>query len=112
MGGMREDIFLSFGPRIYSCSNCRCNIAHHDDVISKAFQGRNGRAYLLANVVNVKVGAKEERQLVTGYHIVAKISCFQCKEVLGWKYEKAYEASQKYKEGKYILEKAKVMEDG
>jgi hypothetical protein len=31
--------------------------------------------------------------------------------VLGWKYEKAFEESQKYKEGKYILEKAKVMKE-
>jgi hypothetical protein len=32
--------------------------------------------------------------------------------VLGWKYETAYEESQKYKEGKYILEKAKVLKEG
>ncbi|KAH9574750.1 hypothetical protein CY35_01G075900 [Sphagnum magellanicum] len=73
--------------------------------------GRNGRAYLVANVVNVSVGPKEDRQLMTGLHTVADISCFQCQEVLGWKYEKAFEESQKYKEGKYILEKAKVMKE-
>jgi hypothetical protein len=28
--------------------------------------------------------------------------------VLGWKYEKAFEEGQKYKEGKYIIEKAKM----
>ena len=74
-------------------------------------QGRNGRAYLFANVVNVAVGPKEDRQLTTGLHTVADIYCFQCQEVLGWKYEKAYEENQKYKEGKYILEKAKVMKE-
>lgn len=72
-------------------------------------QGRNGRAYLFMNVVNVTVGVKEDRNLMTGLHTVADICCLQCQEVLGWKYEKAYEESQKYKEGKYILEKAKVM---
>jgi len=99
------------GPRIYSCCNCRCHVSDHDDIISKCFQGRNGRAYLVANVVNVSVGPKEDRQLMTGLHTVADISCFQCQEVLGWKYEKAFEESQKYKEGKYILEKAKVMKE-
>jgi hypothetical protein len=61
--------------------------------------------------VNVSVGPKEDRQLMTGLHTVADISCSQCQEVLGWKYEKAFEESQKYKEGKYILEKAKVMKE-
>jgi len=102
---------LVFGPRIYSCCNCRCHIAEHDDIISKCFQGRNGRAYLFGRVVNVLTGPKEDRQLMTGLHTVADISCFQCQEVLGWKYEKAYEESQKYKEGKYILEKAKIMKE-
>ncbi|KAH9570971.1 hypothetical protein CY35_02G068700 [Sphagnum magellanicum] len=99
------------GPRIYSCCNCRCHVSDHDDIISKCFQGRNGRAYLVANVVNVSVGPKEDRHLMTGMHTVADIHCFQCQEVLGWKYEKAFEESQKYKEGKFILEKAKVMKE-
>jgi len=33
--------------------------------------------------------------------------CITCNSVLGWKYEVAYEESQKYKEGKYILEKVR-----
>uniref|UniRef100_A0A0D6QTH0 Protein yippee-like n=1 Tax=Araucaria cunninghamii TaxID=56994 RepID=A0A0D6QTH0_ARACU len=106
--GMDEPVL---GPRIYSCCNCRCHIAEHDDIISKSFQGRNGRAYLFGCVVNVSTGPKEDRQLMTGLHTVADISCFQCREVLGWKYERAYEESQKYKEGKFILEKAKIMKE-
>ncbi|XP_057833612.1 protein yippee-like At4g27745 [Cryptomeria japonica] len=104
-----EEVIL--GLRIYSCCNCRCHIAEHDDIISKAFQGRNGRAYLFGKVVNVMTGTKEDRQLMTGLHTVADISCIQCREILGWKYERAYEESQKYKEGKYILEKAKIMKE-
>lgn len=99
------------GPRIYSCSNCRSHSADHDEIISKSFQGRHGRAYLFASVVNVCVGPLEDRLLITGLHTVADIYCSDCAEVLGWKYEKAYEESQKYKEGKYILEKAKVMKE-
>jgi hypothetical protein len=26
------------GPRIYSCCNCRCHVADHDEIISKCFQ--------------------------------------------------------------------------
>uniref|UniRef100_A0A7I3ZUW2 Yippee domain-containing protein n=1 Tax=Physcomitrium patens TaxID=3218 RepID=A0A7I3ZUW2_PHYPA len=28
------------GPRIYSCCNCRCHVADHDEIISKCFQVR------------------------------------------------------------------------
>lgn len=33
--------------------------------------------------------------LMTGRHVVADITCSSCGSVLGWKYEKAYELSQK-----------------
>eukprot|EP00850_Spirogloea_muscicola_P015571 SM000120S25720 [mRNA] locus=s120:342179:343032:- [translate_table: standard] len=99
------------GSRIYSCSNCRSPNADHDEIISKYFQGRHGRAFLVSNVVNVQVGPKEDRLLMTGLHTVADIYCSQCQEVLGWKYEKAYEETQKYKEGKFILEKKRIMKE-
>lgn len=42
--------------------------------------------------------------MTTGRHVVRDISCRQCKEVVGWKYDRAYETSEKYKERKFILE--------
>ncbi|GLJ54619.1 hypothetical protein SUGI_1173410 [Cryptomeria japonica] len=99
------------GPRLYSCCQCRNHVSYHDDVISKAFQGRNGRAFLFSHVMNVIEGDKQDRHLITGLHTVADVSCSECNEVLGWKYERAYEETQKYKEGKYILEKSKIMKE-
>lgn len=61
--------------------------------------------------MNIGVGPKEDRQLTTGLHTVADIHCADCRQVLGWKYERAYEASQKYKEGKFILEKSKIVKE-
>jgi Yippee zinc-binding/DNA-binding /Mis18, centromere assembly len=75
------------------------------------FQGRHGRAYLINSVANVMVGPREDRLLITGLHTVADIHCSECHDVLGWKYEKAFEEEQKYKEGKFILEKAKLMKE-
>lgn len=75
------------------------------------FQGRNGRAFLFSHAMNIAMGPKEDRHLLTGLHTVADIYCGDCREVLGWKYERAYEASQKYKEGKFILEKSKIVKD-
>ena len=74
-------------------------------------QGRNGRAFLFSHAMNVMVGPKEDRQLTTGLHMVADVYCCDCHEVLGWKYERAYGETQKYKEGKYILEKSKIVRE-
>jgi hypothetical protein len=59
--------------------------------------------------VNVTLGPREDRVLMTGLHTVCDIHCSTCESVLGWKYEVAFEESQKYKEGKFIIEKAKIL---
>ena len=68
------------------------------------FRGQHGKAYLFNSVVNVEAGEPSERSMTTGRHIVRDITCKQCNETVGWKYDKAYESSEKYKEGKFILE--------
>lgn len=42
--------------------------------------------------------------MTTGKHVVRDIGCRQCGQVVGWKYDKAYDPQEKYKEGKFILE--------
>jgi hypothetical protein len=42
--------------------------------------------------------------MTTGRHVVRDINCRGCNTCVGWKYDKAYESSEKYKEGKFILE--------
>ena len=103
--------YLPAGVRTYSCAHCRANLARHTDLISKSFQGSQGKAYLFNSVVNVGCGPAEERVLLTGLHAVADIFCECCKTTLGWKYEHAYESSQKYKEGKYIIELIHMIKD-
>ncbi|XP_023329286.1 protein yippee-like 1 [Eurytemora carolleeae] len=97
--------------RTYSCVHCRAHLANHDELISKSFQGSQGRAYLFNSVVNVGCGPAEERVLLTGLHAVADIYCDCCKTTLGWKYEHAFESSQKYKEGKFIIELAHMIKE-
>jgi len=93
------------GPQVYTCSNCRTHLTSHDDIISKSFHGRHGRAYLFDECVNVIKGPEENRRLMTGLHVVSDIHCKRCKKIVGWTYSKAYERSQKYKEGKFVIEK-------
>lgn len=52
----------------------------------------------------MKESEQEERGMTTGRHLVRDISCRQCGTCVGWKYDKAYEEDQTYKEGKFILE--------
>lgn len=56
-------------------------------------------------------GQEEERMLMTGLHTVADISCKVCNSNIGWIYLKSPELNQKYKEGKYIVEKTKVVKE-
>ncbi|XP_031398939.1 putative yippee-like protein Os10g0369500 isoform X1 [Punica granatum] len=117
------------GEKIFKCKYCRVDSASHDDIISKDFRGRFGRAYLFKNAVNISLGPSENRNLTTGLHIVNDIYCSSCQQILGWRYEKrdclhwkigilpllhekAYEESEKYKEGLYILEKERMLKDG
>jgi Yippee zinc-binding/DNA-binding /Mis18, centromere assembly len=54
--------------------------------------------------VNIIEGPPDERTMTTGRHIVRDISCTTCNQLVGWKYDRAYEPSEQYKEGKFILE--------
>lgn len=40
--------------------------------------------------------------------MVVDIFCTCCNQLLGWKYVVAFEKSQKYKEGKFILDKGSI----
>ncbi|KAJ0984110.1 hypothetical protein J5N97_002466 [Dioscorea zingiberensis] len=94
--------------RIYSCKHCFTHLALSEDIISRSFHSRHGKAYLFNKVVNVSVGLKEDRMMMTGLHTVVDIFCVGCGSIVGWKYETAHEKNQKYKEGKFILERFKV----
>lgn len=107
------------GPDTLRCTACSADLALSAQIISKGFTGRYGRALLVApppasassnddSLLNIRIGRLENRQLVTGWHVVADISCGACSKKLGWKYVDAKEKSQKYKVGKYILETERV----
>ncbi|KAJ9141717.1 hypothetical protein NKR23_g7678 [Pleurostoma richardsiae] len=124
-------------PDTLRCNTCAADLAFGAQIVSKGFTGRHGRAYLVSapsaiatpscppspgsqsplasssdgyvNLINIKVGRNENRQLVTGQHVVADISCAICGAKVGWKYVDAREPAQKYKVGKFILETERVV---
>ncbi|WMV39694.1 hypothetical protein MTR67_033079 [Solanum verrucosum] len=164
--------------KTYNCKFCKTQLGQADDLVSKAFHCRSGKAYLFNNVckfqwfahhqhqlvifvhdyltwatfgysvtqlskvytvhayvcmlafflpiyfqdfsfpglawlsrwVNITFGQSEERTMLSGKHTVIDIFCCCCGQILGWKYEKAHEKSQKYKEGKFVLERGMIID--
>lgn len=88
----------------YGCRRCRTHLSSSSHVISKAYRGKTGTAYLLEEVLNVLEGKVETRPMLTGDYVVCDILCHWCKSVVGWKYLKSERKDQRYKEGKFILE--------
>ncbi|KAG6481518.1 hypothetical protein ZIOFF_058122 [Zingiber officinale] len=126
---------ISLEGKIYSCKHCQAHLALSHDIVSKdrlcmlfaeesssnvvvlqlvliktrlSFHCRHGKAYLFDKIVNVTAGSKEERMMLTGLHTVSDIFCVGCGSNIGWKYVSAHEKNQKYKEGKFVLERFKL----
>ncbi|KAI6703723.1 hypothetical protein NL676_012859 [Syzygium grande] len=108
---MGRVFLVELGGRGYRCRFCNSPLALADDVLSKSFSCRQGRAFLFSNVVNITVGAEEERLMISGIHTVEDIFCCCCGQILGWKYVAAHDKNQKYKEGKFVLERWRIMEE-
>uniref|UniRef100_A0A087YC98 Protein yippee-like n=2 Tax=Poecilia TaxID=8080 RepID=A0A087YC98_POEFO len=101
-------IFLDHigGTRLFSCANCDTILTNRSELISTRFTGATGRAFLFNKVVNLQYSEVQDRVMLTGRHMVRDVSCKNCNSKLGWIYEFATEDSQRYKEGRVILERA------
>jgi len=95
---------------VFRCRSCRAHLALKEEIVSKHFQGQTGQAWLFERVINVSFGPATDRALTTGLHRVSDVYCTGCHNYCGWFYERAFEESQQYKEGKYILERALIVE--
>ncbi|XP_043688034.1 protein yippee-like At5g53940 [Telopea speciosissima] len=107
---MGRVFLVELDGRVYRCKFCKSHLALADDLVSRAFHCRRGKAYLFNTAVNIIVGAKEERMMLSGMHTVADIFCCCCGQIVGWKYEAAHDKSQKYKEGKFVLERGRIID--
>ncbi|KAJ1157875.1 hypothetical protein NDU88_010572 [Pleurodeles waltl] len=111
-GAIMGRIFLDHigGTRLFSCANCDTILTNRSELISTRFTGATGRAFLFNKVVNLQYSEVQDRVMLTGRHMVRDVSCKNCNSKLGWIYEFATEDSQRYKEGRVILERALVRE--
>ncbi|KAH3678268.1 hypothetical protein WICPIJ_008870 [Wickerhamomyces pijperi] len=88
----------------YTCRGCRTHLSSSEMILSKGYRGSTGLAYLMDRVINVKLANKQYKDMLSGKYLVSDIKCHQCDHLVGWKYHTSMETSQKYKEGKYVLE--------
>ncbi|KAI8107367.1 hypothetical protein M9434_004301 [Picochlorum sp. BPE23] len=121
-----ERLDRTTSDRAYACRHCcksnkqHCSVlgstsivhlASPVDLISKGFHGRNGPAYLFKRVVNVVFGDRvEERQMTSGRHHVQDVFCSICHNNIGWKYIRSFDACERYKEGKVVLERLQLID--
>ncbi|KAK1791232.1 hypothetical protein P4O66_013253 [Electrophorus voltai] len=105
-------IFLDHigGTRLFSCASCDTILTNRSELISTRFTGATGRSFLFNKVVNLQYSDVQDRVMLTGRHMVRDVSCKNCSSMLGWIYEFATKDSQRYKEGRIILERALVRE--
>ncbi|KAK4771187.1 hypothetical protein SAY87_031719 [Trapa incisa] len=80
--------------RSYRCKFCKTHLALADDLVSRAFHSHRGKAYLFNKAVNIILGTLEERMMLSGLHT-----------------ETTHEKSQKYKEGKFVLERVRIVDE-
>ncbi|TNV85428.1 hypothetical protein FGO68_gene5631 [Halteria grandinella] len=97
-------LFYSEEDTVYVCKCCGTHLTTYKEIVSKTFHGKTGEAYLFDKVYNVGTGISEDKQLSTGLHRVRDIYCKVCVTVVGWTYDIAFVPSEKYKEGKAVIE--------
>ena len=123
--------FISESGKIFVCNNCDFHLAKEPDLISKVlsfitlhliqsqtfffclqlFQGQSGPAYLFTDAYNIITDSLEQdKYMTTGRHIISTIRCSGCHGPIGWTYIYAYSQDQKYKEGKFIIERAYIID--
>ncbi|ESL08768.1 zinc-binding protein (Yippee) [Trypanosoma rangeli SC58] len=89
----------------YGCGRCSAYLCDNSDVISRAFHGKHGKAYLVSRCFNYYFGPQEEKELITGSHIVRDVFCSCCDRYIGWTYDFAYVEKERYKVNRFVLER-------
>jgi len=111
MGNIFKLYFDESSGQIYCCKYCYCHFTSEKNIVSTAFNGHFGKAYLVDLVLNVFEGTYKETEMSSGSYVVCDIFCVQCRDIVGWKYRKSYQIDQKYKEGKYVLEVTRIRQE-
>ncbi|KAF5386111.1 hypothetical protein D9615_002252 [Tricholomella constricta] len=103
---------LPLVPRSLACKRCKACITSSHVLLppssyppdSRLFKGFSGKASLFTETYNVRLSSPAVQLMATGAHTMQEITCSSCSSYLGWKIVRAHESSEKWKEGKSLLE--------
>ncbi|CCW61505.1 unnamed protein product [Phytomonas sp. EM1] len=88
----------------YGCAFCSTHLCLASDVLSRTFHGKHGKAFLVNRCENYYVGPQEQKELITGTHIVRDVFCTFCDKNIGWCYDFALDEQERYKVHRFVLE--------
>ncbi|TFY51481.1 hypothetical protein EVJ58_g10541 [Rhodofomes roseus] len=73
------------------------------------FRGYKGKAVLYASTLNTVLAAPSILLMDTGAHTIQEAACAPCGTYLGWKIVRAHEASEKWKEGRFLPDRSRAV---
>ncbi|KAI0634667.1 hypothetical protein C8Q77DRAFT_1156077 [Trametes polyzona] len=97
-------------PRSLVCAQCSTRIAHSSQIVSRAFRGHAGKAALFTTAKNVTLDPPSILLMDSGAYTIQEFICNSCETYLGWKFVRAHDGPERWKEGHYILELDLVQE--
>ncbi|KAI0341325.1 yippee-domain-containing protein [Trametopsis cervina] len=99
------------GKVVYRCKGCNARITTKTSVVSWEFRGASGKAALAKEAENVSLADPTVLLMNSGVYRVQNSTCAECETPIGWKFVKATEKGEKWKEGHFCLELAHLRED-
>ncbi|RDX45409.1 hypothetical protein OH76DRAFT_1408177 [Lentinus brumalis] len=99
-------------PRILACSECHTRIAHTSGLISTAFRGHSGKAAMFTETRNIALDPPSILLMDSGTYTIQEFICKTCEAYLGWRFVRAHDGPERWKEGHFILELDFVQEQG
>ncbi|KAI0699149.1 hypothetical protein C8T65DRAFT_659973 [Cerioporus squamosus] len=99
-------------PRILACSECHTRIAHTSSLVSTAFRGHSGKAAMFTETRNIALDPPSILLMDSGTYTIQEFICKTCEAYLGWRFVRAHDVPERWKEGHFILELDFVQEQG
>ncbi|KAH9948046.1 hypothetical protein B0H21DRAFT_821390 [Amylocystis lapponica] len=93
-----------------ACKSCHTFIASRSCLLSNSFRGHAGKAALFTDASNILLDPPCMLLMDTGAHTIQEFCCKTCQSYLGWKIIHAHERTEKWKEGRCLLE-LELLED-
>jgi len=87
-----------------ACKQCKALICSSGSLVSSSYRGFAGKAALAVDVTNVRYDRPSIQLMTSGAYTIQEIVCLGCSSYLGWKMIHAHERTERWKEGKHILE--------